>query len=60
MPDDKKKQGESRPVRRPARKVGEGLDRSNEGAVEVGRARRKPAPIGAPADRYTTDSRRKG
>jgi hypothetical protein len=58
MPDEKKQQQPQ--TKRPARKVGEGLDRSNEGAVEVGRARRKPAPIGAPADRYTTDSRRKG
>ncbi len=59
MPDEKKKQQQP-PSKRPAHKTGEGLDRSNEGAVEVGRTRRKPAPIGAPADRYTTDSRRKG
>ena len=58
MADDKKKQVER--AKRPARKVGEGLDRSDEGAVEAGRAHRKPAPPGAPADRYTTDSRRKG
>lgn len=57
MQDDKKTKAEA--PRRPGRKVGEGLDRSNEGAVEVARARRKPPPIGAPADRYTTDSRRK-
>jgi len=60
MPEDKKKPPEGTPARRPGRKVGEGLDRSDEGAIEAGRARRKPPPIDAPADRYTTDSRRKG
>ena len=60
MPDDKTKKPDDKPVSRPRKRSGEGLDRSNEGAVAVGRARRKPAPIGAPADRYTTDSRRKG
>jgi hypothetical protein len=60
MPDDtKKKQPEKKQPEKPPRKVGEGLDRSNEGAVEVAREHRKPAPPGAPADRYTTDSRRK-
>jgi hypothetical protein len=57
MPDEKQKKPEH--PEHP-RKVGEGLDRSDEGAIEAGRASRKPVPPGAPADRYTTDSRRKG
>jgi hypothetical protein len=52
MPEDKKQ------PEKPPRKVGEGLDRSDEGAIEAGRETRKPPPPGAPADRHTTDSRK--
>jgi hypothetical protein len=55
MPDDKKPQI---PEKQHHHAPGQGLDKSNEGAVITGGATRKPVPPDAPPDRHTTDSRR--